>query len=68
MMRWPHVIMIKCSTWKRRKRKTKPYGDQGKGINRGFCFGNQDTIESVITFKIDGRAIKRGSLLDNSVI
>ena len=20
----------------RRKRKTKPYGDQGKGINRGF--------------------------------
>jgi hypothetical protein len=23
--------MIKCSTWKRRKRKTKPYGDQGKG-------------------------------------
>jgi len=25
--------MIKCSTWKRRKRKTKPYGDQGKGIS-----------------------------------
>jgi len=24
--------MIKCSTWKRRKRKTKPYGVQGKGI------------------------------------
>jgi len=24
--------MIKCSTWKRRKRKTKPHGDQGKGI------------------------------------
>jgi len=25
--------MIKCSTLKRRiKRKTKPYGDQGKGI------------------------------------
>jgi len=24
--------MIKCLTWKRRKRKTKPYGDQGKGI------------------------------------
>jgi len=23
--------MIKCSTWKRRMRKTKPYGDQGKG-------------------------------------
>ena len=24
--------MIKCSTWKRRKRKTKSNGDQGKGI------------------------------------
>ena len=23
-------------SWKRRKRKTKPYGDQGKGINRDF--------------------------------
>jgi hypothetical protein len=29
-----HEIMIKCSTWKRRKRKTKPDGDQGKGIAR----------------------------------
>jgi hypothetical protein len=25
--------MIKCSTWKRRKRKTKSYEDQGKGIS-----------------------------------
>jgi len=24
--------MIKCSTWKIIKRKTKLYGDQGKGI------------------------------------
>jgi len=24
--------MIKRSTWKRRKRKERPYGDQGKGI------------------------------------
>jgi hypothetical protein len=24
--------MVKCSTWKRRKRKTKPNGDQSKGI------------------------------------
>jgi hypothetical protein len=29
-----HEMMIKCSTWKRRKRKTKPDGDQGKGIAR----------------------------------
>jgi len=24
--------VIKCSTWKRRKRKTKSYENQGKGI------------------------------------
>jgi len=24
--------MIKCSTWKRKKIKTKPYGDEGKVI------------------------------------
>jgi hypothetical protein len=28
----------------------------------------QDTIESVTEFRIDGRTIKRGALLDNSVI
>ena len=28
---------IKCSTFgKEKKRKAKPYGDQGKGINRDF--------------------------------
>ena len=61
-------MMFKCSTWKRRKRKTKPYEDQGKGIIRGFCFGDQDNIESAIMFRVDGCTIKRGSLLDNSVI
>jgi hypothetical protein len=25
--------MIKCSTWNKRKRKTKPFRDQGKGIS-----------------------------------
>jgi hypothetical protein len=29
-----YKMMIKCSTWKRRKRKTKSDGDQGKGIAR----------------------------------
>jgi uncharacterized protein (DUF2384 family) len=29
-----HEMMIMCSTWKRRKRKTKFDGDQGKGIAR----------------------------------
>ena len=28
-----------------------------------FCFGDQDTIESVITFRIDGCTIKRGALI-----
>ena len=60
MMRWPHVMMIKCPTWKRKKRKTKPYGDQDKCIIRDFVC-DQDTIESVITFRIDGRTIKGGS-------
>ena len=28
-----------------------------------FCFDDQDTTESVITFRIDGRTIKSGSLI-----
>jgi hypothetical protein len=28
----------------------------------GFCSGNQDTIESVITFRIDSCTIKRENL------
>jgi hypothetical protein len=58
-----HVMMvIKLRTWKRRKRKTK--WAQGKGIIiESFCFGDQDTIESVITFRIDDRTIKRGALI-----
>jgi len=44
---------------KRKKRKTKPYGDQGKGI---VSFGDQDTVEDVIAFRIDSRTIKSGIL------
>ena len=51
--------MIKCSTWKRTKRKIKPYGDQGKGIAQGFDFSDQDIIEGVIIFRIDSHTIKR---------
>ena len=29
-----------------------------------FCFGDQDTIESVMIFRIDGRTIKRGALIE----
>ena len=28
-----------------------------------FCFGDQDTVESVITFRIYGRTINRGALI-----
>ena len=51
--------MIKCSTWKRRKRKTKSYRDQGKIIAQDFDFGDQDTIQGVIKFRIDSRTVKR---------
>jgi hypothetical protein len=32
MMHGDNQEMIKCSIWKRKKRKTKPNGDQGKSI------------------------------------
>jgi hypothetical protein len=51
--------MIKCFTF-RKKRKTKSDGNQGKGIARVFSFGDQDTIEGVITFRINSRTMKRG--------
>jgi hypothetical protein len=40
--------------------KMQPYGAQGKGINRILHFGDQDTIEGVITLRINSRTIKRG--------
>ena len=58
-----HVMMvIKLRTWKRRKRKIKWAQDKRIFIGT-FYFGDQDTIESVITFRIDGRTIKRGALI-----
>ena len=42
-----HVLMmIKCSTWKRRKRKTKAMLIKAKVSNR-ILFCTQDTIEGV---------------------
>ena len=56
------MMVIKLRTWKRRKRRTK--WTQGKGIfDRAILFGDQDTIESVIIFRIDGHTIKRGALI-----
>jgi hypothetical protein len=54
-------MMIKCLTWKRRKRKTKPWRSRQRYII-GFVFGDQDTIECMITFMINSRTIKRGNL------
>ena len=42
-----------------KKKEKKPNGDQGKGIAQGLSFGDLDTIEGVITFRIDSRTIKR---------
>ena len=58
-----HVMMvIKLQTWKRRKRKTKWLKAKVYLIG-AFYFGDQDTIESVITFRIDGCTIKREALI-----
>ena len=59
--------VIKCSTCKKRKKKTKTYGDQGKGIAQSFGFGDQDTMDSVITFRIDSHTIKRGIIWLNGL-
>ena len=47
-----------------KKERKKQKGLKAKVISIGpFCFGDQDTIERVITFRIDGRTIKRGDLI-----
>ena len=57
------MVMIKwLKAWKRRKRKTKRLKAKVYLIG-AFCFGDQDTIESVIIFRIDGHTIKRGALI-----
>ena len=47
-----------------KEEREKQKGLKAKVIStESFCFGNQDTIESVIIFRIDGRTIKRGALI-----
>ena len=59
-----HVIkVIKLRTCKRRKRKTKWAQVKGDIHRAIFIFGDRDTIGSVITFRIDGRTIKREALI-----
>ena len=44
------VNLVSCPSSERSRRA---HGDQGKGIrDRAFQFGDRDTIESVITFRI----------------
>ena len=59
--RWTCDDGDQAPTCKRRKGKTKTKEIRAKVSNR-FCFGDQDTIESVITFRIDSRTIKRENL------
>jgi hypothetical protein len=55
------MMVIKLQFRKRRKRKTKPRRSR-QWYKIGFAFSDQDTIESVITFRIDSRTIKRENL------
>ena len=45
----------------KKKEKNKTLWRSRQRYNWGFCFSDQNTIESVITFRIDGHTIKRGS-------
>ena len=49
--------MIKCSTWKRRKRKNKTLWRSRQRYCLGFGFSDQDTIEGVITLRIDSQTL-----------
>ena len=56
--------MIKCLDLEKNKEKNKKLKAKVYLIG-AFYFGDQDTIESVITFRIDGRTIKRGAECDH---
>ena len=47
----------------KKKEKNKMGSRQRYNEQGHFVFGDRDTIESVITFRIDGRTIKRGALI-----
>ena len=56
-----HKIMIKCSTFGKEGREKTKMGSRHRYNHRShFWSGDQDTIESVITLRIDSRTIKRG--------
>jgi hypothetical protein len=51
--------MIKCFTFEKKKEKNKTRWKSMQRYIIGFAFGDQDTIEGVITFMIGSRTIKR---------
>jgi hypothetical protein len=53
--------MIKLQFGKEEREKQKPRRSRQMYMTC-FVFGDQDTIESVITFRIDSRTIKRRNL------
>ena len=52
---------------KEEREKQKPRRSRQR-YQIGFCFGDQDTIESVIMFRIDSHTIKRGNLWLNGYL
>jgi hypothetical protein len=67
MMIMMMVIMIERSCLE--KKTEKQNGLKAKVISVGpFCFGDQHTIESLITFRIDDHTIRGELLSDNSII
>jgi len=55
-----HKMVIKCFTFGKEEREKKMGSRQRYNHRSHFWFSDQDTIESVITFRIDSRTIKRG--------
>ena len=51
------MMVIKLQLGKEETEKQKPRRSRQR-YQIGFCFGDQDTIESLITFRIDSRTIK----------
>jgi hypothetical protein len=65
--RWSHemmiMMMVKCSSLGKEEREKQNWLKAKVYLTGAFCFGDQNTIESVITFRIDGHTIKRGALI-----
>jgi hypothetical protein len=61
MMMMPTCDDDQVLNLQKKKEKNKILWSLRQRYKYEFCFGDQDTIESVITFRIDGRTIKRGS-------